>query len=416
MNLEKLLLGTYDSRFNIIKAHAEILFKKDVPLHKNYTLHGIDHSKSVISKLNSLVEGIDQKSMLTVPEVFYLLSSAYLHDVGMIVQFRDDETRANEIGIKNRVSYSKEDLIRDEHNFRSGRYIIEHLEDLKLDHIESPCVKLICEGHRTVDLNSNNYNDRFIGDECIRVRLLSAFLRLADELDIPYTRAPKKLMDLLVGDMPEFSQLQWLKHYYTSGVRISSQESNGKRKTVVEIETQYPDLEKGTKITDELIIKPIQKTLSTVDRIFLESGLNINLSSPQIFLNEALDAIPKNIYDKYLCQEFKVSMQIPQTKGFVGRSPELIELLNLLNRNVIVIEGIAGIGKTYLASKLAEQIKDEYDIFWYENLNEFTAVKSVIIQISLFLKENGKDALYNSIDLGYENDILINILRNELQT
>lgn len=416
MDLEKLLQGTdYESRLNIIKAHSEIVFKKDVPIHKNYTLHGIDHCKSVISKLNSLVEGIDQKNILTVPEVFYLLSSVYLHDVGMLVTYPDDEARANEISIKKGVSYSKEELIRDEHNSRSGRYITEHLVDLNLDHVESACVELICKGHRIVDLNSDDYNDRFVDDKCIRVRLLSALIRLADELDVSYTRAPKKLMDLLVADMPEFSQLQWLKHYYTSGVLISFHDVNGKRKIFIGIQTQYPDFEKGKKITDELIIKPIQKILITVDRIFLEFGLNINLSTPEIFLNENLDAIPKKIYDKYIDQEYKISYQIPQTKGFIGRSSELNILLNLLDSNIIVIEGIAGIGKTYLAAKFAEKIKEEYEIYWYGNLNEFTAVKSVLTQISLFLKENEKPTLYNSINLGYETDILIDILRNELK-
>jgi len=50
-------------------------------------------------------------------------------------------------------------------------------------------------------------------------------------------------------------------------------------------------------------------------------------------------------------------MEIPQTKSFVGRNSELLELLDMLDRNIIIIEGIAGIGKTYVASKFAEEIK-----------------------------------------------------------
>lgn len=415
MNLENVLLGTkYGSRLEIIKIHSEILFKKDVPFHKFYTLHGIDHCKSIISKLNNLVEGIDKDSQLTIPEIFHLLSSVYLHDAGMLVPYADDEVKAKEAGLIKGISYAKEDLIRDEHNFRSGKYIVENRGDLKLDHVESICVKLICQGHRVTDLDSNDYNDKFVNDDCIRIRFLAALLRLADELDVSYYRAPEELMDLLIEDMPEFSQLQWLKHYYTNGVRISSHEINSKKKIVIEIQTQYPNLEKGKKITDELVFKPIQKTLATVDRILLEYGLNIILNPPELIFNDAIKAIPKKIYDRYLCQEFKVSMQIPQTKGFVGRCSELIKLTNLLSRNIIIIEGIAGIGKTYIASKFAEELKGKYDIYWYGNLNQYTTIRSVITQLSLFLRESGRTTLFDSINLNYETDILISILRNEL--
>lgn len=314
MNLEKLLLGSrYESRLNIIKAHSEILFKRDVPIHIFCTLHGIDHSNSIISKLNSLIDGVDQNSMLTIPEIFCLLSSVYLHDVGMLITYPDDEIRAEEIGLK-KGAYTKEDLIRDEHHLRSGRYIIDHRIDLKLDQVESVCIKLICEGYRITNLNSSDFNDKFVNDECIRIRFLAALLRLADELDISYHRVPEELMDLLVGDMPEFSQLQWLKHYYTTGVRISSYVIDGnRRRTIIEIQTHYPNLDTGTKITEELIFKPIEKTLRTVDRILLEYGLNITLNKPKVILNEALDVIPSKICSKYLCQEFKHSIQTFQT-------------------------------------------------------------------------------------------------------
>ncbi|MBU4077115.1 MAG: hypothetical protein KKI06_10500, partial [Euryarchaeota archaeon] len=59
-----------------------------------------------------------------------------------------------------------------------------------------------------------------------------------------------------------------------------------------------------------------------------------------------LKEIPADVYDKYLGQKLKVSMELPRTKGFVGRNNELADLLSSLDKNVIIIEGIAGIGKT----------------------------------------------------------------------
>ncbi len=345
-----------------------------------------------------------------------MLSSAYLHDAGMLISYPDDEDNANTISTQKKKPYTKEDLIRDEHHLRSGKYIVEHESDLTLDHVESECVRLICEGHRVVDLTTENYKDRFVGDEHVRVRLLAALLRFSDELDITYQRAPKGLRDILKEDMPDYSQLQWLKHYYTSGVGISVQESNGKRKTIVEIQTQHPNHERGRKITEELIVKPIKESLDTVDRILLEYGLDITLNPPTIDFKENLDEIPEEIFDKFFGEKFKISMELPQIKSFVGRISELTQLVDLLDRNIIIIEGIAGIGKTYIASRFAEEIKDEYNVHWFGELSEVSSLSSVMLRLAVFLKDNGKPRLLNSIDnFGYDIDVLITILKDELK-
>ena len=417
MNLEQALSGTkYETKLNTIKKHSETFFKKDTFHHIYYTLHGTDHSKAIISKLDKLVDGINSGSELTKPEIFYLLASVYLHDVGMLCSYPEDEDRAKKISVQKKKPFTKEDLIRDEHHFRSGKYIVEKEEVLGLDHVESECVKLICEGHRVVILDTENYNDRLVGDERIRIKLLAALLRFSDELDISYQRAPKELMELLMEYMPDYSRLQWLKHYYTNGVGISVQQSNGIRKTTIEIQTQYPDRERGRKITQELIFKPIEKSLNSVDRIMLVYGLNIILTPPETFFKEKLDKIPEHIYDKYLGQQFKVSLQIPQTKSFVGRNSDLRKLSNILDENIIIIEGIAGIGKTYVASKFAEEIKDKFDVHWYGEVSEASSISSVMGNLALFLKDNGKSRLFNSIEnFGYnDNDVLVTILKEEL--
>jgi len=417
MNLEQVLSGSkYESNLITIKKHSEILFKKDTFHHIYYTLHGTDHSKAIISKLDKLVDGINPGSELTKPEIFYLLASVYLHDVGMLHSYPEDEDRAKTISAQKRKPFTKEDLIRDEHHLRSGKYIVEQEDVLGLDHVESECVKLICEGHRVVKLDTENYNDRLVGDERIRIRLLSALLRFSDELDISYQRAPKELMKLLMEHMPDYSRLQWLKHYYTNGVGISIQQSNGIRKTTIEIQTQYPDRERGRKITDELIFKPIEKSLSSVDRILLVHGLNIILTPPETFFKENLDKIPEHIYDRYLGQQFKVSLQIPQTKSFVGRNSDILKLSNLLDKNIIIIEGIAGIGKTYVASRFAEEIKDKFQVHWYGEVSEASSISSVMGNLAIFLNDNGKSRLFNSIEnFGYNDiDVLVTILKEEL--
>ena len=416
MRLKEKLGEDFAPKIDIIKQEAEKIWTKGELYHVYYTLHGLDHSIYVIKILEKLIDGLNPKDNLNETEIFYLLSAAFLHDVGMQCKYQDDGERAAKISKSKGKPYSVQDLIRDEHHTRSGRYIKDNFKSLKLDHFEAECIRLISEGHRQIELDSKEYDDQLIGLESVRVRLLSALLRLADELDIAYTRAPEILFDILKEDMPDYSHLQWLKHYYTSGVLINTLETNGKKRTSIEIHCHYPNKEVGRKITEILISKPIEDTLKDLRLILLEYGLNLNLDH-KIKCNPDLKEIPDDINNVYLNQELKISMDLPRTKGFIGRRNELRGLLSSLDKNVIIIEGIAGIGKTYIAARFAEELKDEYIVYWYENLSEVSTLSSVMNKLSIFLKDNGKPKLSNSIEhFGYDNEVLITLLKEELNS
>ena len=416
MELRNKLGEKFAPKLNIIEQEANTIWKKGELYHVYYTLHGLDHSNYVITILEKLINGLNSHDNLNETEIFCLLSAAFLHDVGMQCKYPNDVERAAQISDTKKRPYTFQDLIRDEHHKRSGSYIKNNSKNLKLDPIEAECIRLISEGHRKTKLESEEYNDQPIGLNRVRVRLLSALLRLADELDITYERAPETLFDILKSDIPNYSRIQWLKHYYTSGILINTQqETNGKKKTSLEIHCQYPDEDVGRKITEVLISKPIEETLNEVRIILLEYGLNLSLDH-KIKCNPDLKEIPENIHE-CLGQNLKISMEIPRTKGFIGRKEELKDLLSSLDKNIIVIEGIAGIGKSYVAARFAEELKDEYTVFWYENLSEVSTLSSVVNKISIFLKENGKPTLSNSIEhLGYDNEVLITLLKEELNS
>ncbi|NQE52860.1 hypothetical protein C5S29_04635, partial [ANME-1 cluster archaeon GoMg3.2] len=417
MELKQKLGKNFTSKLNIIEQEAETIWKKGEFYHVYYTLHGLDHSNSVIQILEKLIDGLNSEEKLNETEIFCLLSAAYLHDVGMLCKYSDDDKNAARESELKKRPYSVQDLIRDEHHIRSGRYIIEHAEGLKLDHREAEYIRLIVEGHRQIKLELDEYNDQVIGLKSVRVRLLSALLRLADELDLLPERAPGTLYDILKNNMPDYSRIHWLKHYYTSGLLIETSESEkGRKRTSIVVHCQYPNEEVGRKITEVLISNPIEETLSEVRVILLDYGLRLSLDY-KIAINSALEKIPKDIYDKYLGQKLKISMELPRTKGFVGRKDELGDLLSSLDKNVIIIEGIAGIGKTYIAAKFAEELKDEYTVYWYGNLSEVSTLSSVMNKISIFLKEKGKPKLSNSIGhFGYDNEVLIALFKEELNS
>jgi tetratricopeptide (TPR) repeat protein len=196
----------------------------------------------------------------------------------------------------------------------------------------------------------------------------------------------------------------------------TSESEKGRKRTSIEVHCQYPNEEVGRKITEVLISNPIEETLSEVRVILLDYGLRV-YPSYEIGINKALGEFPQGLYDKYLGQTLKISMELPRTKGFVGRNDELKDLLSSLDKNVIIIEGIAGIGKTYIAAKFAEELKDEYTVYWYGNLSEVSTLSSVMNKISISLKENGKPKLSSSIEhFGYDNEVLITLLKEELNS
>jgi response regulator RpfG family c-di-GMP phosphodiesterase len=66
-----------------IREKAESLLSRIPQTFPEYTEHGISHSKRVIESLNrNLSDSV--KKILNENEIYFLLASAYLHDVGMV--------------------------------------------------------------------------------------------------------------------------------------------------------------------------------------------------------------------------------------------------------------------------------------------------------------------------------------------
>ena len=140
-----------------------------------YTKHDIEHSERVIDYLDLIIPDSLKKELDTY-EIFFLLASAYLHDIGMI-RFPEDEDTDSE-------------LIREMHHLRSEKFIVENYKDLSIeDEHQARIIGKICRGHRKEDLRSFRIETYKIG-HTINVPLLAALLRIADELDITFERAP----------------------------------------------------------------------------------------------------------------------------------------------------------------------------------------------------------------------------------
>jgi ribosomal protein S18 acetylase RimI-like enzyme len=162
-------------------------------VHPNFTSHGPDHSLNIIHNLENIIprKEWDNFSQL---EIFLLLSSAWIHDVGMA----DFEGKIDYTNEAERKEKSKE--FRENHYERARKYIMDvsNYQRLGLTPPLAELIGSISRAHdRAYDIKQLNKKWRIRGYEKykeIRVQLLAALFRLADACDMGWQRAKEVLI------------------------------------------------------------------------------------------------------------------------------------------------------------------------------------------------------------------------------
>lgn len=171
-----------------------------VPMNIRYfTRHGRIHSKKIIQILDNLLYD-DALKNLTSTELLILLCSAWLHDIGLLVN-RDENGRKLE---------DKE--IRERHHELSKHYILrkEVYSQIGFDNeLFIAAVAEVCYRHSRKAGKIDNVSEKtIVFGEFVHLKFLAGLFRLADALDIGSERAPIILIhDLAV--LPERSDIHW---------------------------------------------------------------------------------------------------------------------------------------------------------------------------------------------------------------
>jgi tetratricopeptide (TPR) repeat protein len=130
------------------------------------------------------------------------------------------------------------------------------------------------------------------------------------------------------------------------------------------------------------------------------------------------DKINKNQFpEPAYKQEFIFSSNVPPVDTFLGREKEINTIQNALKSDakIIIIHGLAGIGKTTLVSKIIEEFEGNTNIFWYQ-FEIWSSFKHVLKSIGKFLNKLGKSQLFNYFESGkgFELSEVMDILNIEL--
>lgn len=238
-----------------------------------YTPHGIKHFQAVEDLLHKLISGHRFKEF-TLRERYYLLASAWLHDLGML-------TYVNKI-IYGKVPPHQE--IRKKHHITSEKFIVEYWQEVKIDEADRELLGKLCKYHRRIE-DINQCDDEFlVHGQRYRLKLLASYLRLADSLDIDSSRTPSEPYAVcLAYDIPEDSKLHWIKSKLINGIYIDADEHT------ITLQFGTPNLAALNNIADlksnmcklesiiKLVADDLRDELSSVINIITRAGISYYL-------------------------------------------------------------------------------------------------------------------------------------------
>lgn len=305
-----------------------------------YTDHGEGHSIRIISKLNKLIK--ESMLELTNYEIFFLLVSAWCHDLGMF--------------LGRRVGEHPEDT-RKVHHLRSGEVIEKFKDKLDLNKFELPIVRDICIAHREVSLNELT-RKRWIGDDCVRLRLLAALLRIADACDLDYRRAPEAIFSYYRDFIPEISQIHWKKHFPISSVYYLREQSSVVLS--VRFTTDLRIFVEQNKIS-HLVKNELQEELNSVREVFGYPSHSVGIFRVQIQDFESGDFIDETTY---LREGLPILISIkPEVAkdDFLGKLSDL--LLGHPGKSPVILEIRPPIGPLFMKLPVQYQVEDFLEFY-----------------------------------------------------
>ena len=181
-----------------------------------YNDHSGLHSMSVIDLCNQLI-GKEQILRLNQDELYILLMSCHLHDVGMGITSKEYDEFREKIDFRdyfeNHPNASLDRIIRDFHQEFSALFIEKHAGFLELPseaHLHA--VMQVVRGHRKTDLfDRNEFPPDFAlpNGRSVCLPYLAALIRLADEIDVDALRS-----SVLLFDVDSFESEEEVMYYY----------------------------------------------------------------------------------------------------------------------------------------------------------------------------------------------------------
>lgn len=303
-----------------IREKGKQILSKINQVFPDYTSHTIEHKDTVVKNLNYILSEKVQKK-INIYEKYFLISSIYLHDIGMAKLDGLENDLKNPSNIKEHANF-----IRDNHHLRSEEFINKKYQSLGImDVHQARIIGLLCRGHRKEDLNNSkifNPKEAYL-DSVINIPFLAQILKIADEFDLTFSRTPMIIYEN-ISPKDSISKDHWKNHLFTSGL------------------THHPE-------NPKIIICSVHSKSPNIHRFLLdvENKINKELKNLQEHLHHFRDL--RNEFP----HEFEMNIKSENYKPFSFKfSLQNEEIFNLLMGEKLYSEKTEG---------LRELIKNSYD-------------------------------------------------------
>ena len=237
-----------------------------------FTPHGTLHCQAVEDFLNEILSAGSDPNKDFIPnpeEAMYLLSVAWIHDIGMMYGVFPGEQAGD---LTNNPDFWAK--LREDHEIRTTRHIL-HEWHLKCNwsNEEKAILANVCHYHRKkhkIEEFAPNVIKGHITGESVRIKVIAALLRITDACHVDKSRVPGKLRALYDSlGMPPEEVCFWGKQELVSRVRF--QHPDGK----IIIESLVPDpfdFKRGKFDFEEiieLVRKDIEEELVSIQTVLL---------------------------------------------------------------------------------------------------------------------------------------------------
>jgi len=237
------------NRFAVIESRATDFLRFWQTHAPHYTDHGKAHCEAVEGCLNELIPDT-VKTGLNQCELFTLLCSVFLHDIGMM----------------NKKNGETDETVRNTHHDRCVEVIMTKFED-SLSRAERVVLADVCRAHRLVDLSTLDevrvVHHPELGNQKIRIQFLASLLRVADACDMCLTRS-NPLMDIsaLVDEARFFHSL----HNRVSGISFLADQAT------IDVHMLVSD-ELDKLLLSEYVVDGLRSELGSASRILAKNGV-----------------------------------------------------------------------------------------------------------------------------------------------
>lgn len=337
----------FSERVNALRSHYADLSARGIPYWPYFTLHDEGHIHRVLNNLFMILSNIYQGHQLRLNalEMFILISATYTHDIGMFLPIGEDDLLLPQVEGKSQLlihkyqvvfenirkgAYSHNSInqlygafIRDFHHLRSGNFIrsFNNAKALQIEDWQG-LIAIVSEGHRKVDLYAQRYSPINIGTTTVRLDLLSALLRVADEFDVLRDRVPNALTLINSPSIDAETRKHWVRHFCTEGLSISTTKYGSIVFEIVHKTFEKDDNGIIQKRIRRIVSENIDAQLRYTNNIFIQYGLifpsqvNLVTQNPKVSVISQNEIDRQTLFDIFFEREFE--FHCPALQKYLG--------------------------------------------------------------------------------------------------